>query len=374
MSFQSFLKENEKNIINAWQQKVEDEFPGKYKLDELTHNAFSYLQLLIENEIPLEQHPAFEVIHSMCRYHADNGTPLEHLLHSSHLWRQTMIDMFWEYVEQDNAIDNIKPVFNLINWRIDEIQRKISSAYWQHAIMLLDEKETTITNLHRDRLNLLGKMAASMAHEIKNPLFAIGGFIELIRADLSPESLNKVKPYLDVIQLEFNNLYGHVTGFLSFSKNNVDEEPFVPCYITELVESVLNLTYPRLNNAKVDLDLQLKSVSEIKVQKQALQQVLINLISNSIEALESIQQPKRMWIKSWEDQAACYVTVSDNGVGIAEEIKHKIFDPFVTGKSNGTGIGLAICKQIMEKHHGELNFSAEAGKTSFTFFLPKIRE
>jgi two-component system, sporulation sensor kinase D len=240
----------------------------------------------------------------------------------------------------------------------------------------LEQKDQTINQMHTDRLTMLGQMAASMAHEIRNPLTAIEGFIQLIRYETNSNSFNqqKVNGFLDVIQSEFKGLYGQITGFLSFSKNDGIEEPYTTCTSKEIIDAVLGLVNPRLINENIEIKLALQCINPMVIQKIAIQQVLSNLINNSIDVLSSVQYLKVIEIQTYEDDTNCYIVLIDNGVGIPLEIQDTIFTPFVSSKSNGTGLGLPICKQIMEKNKGGINFTSKNGETKFTLSFERPLE
>lgn len=373
--FQAFSDQHEETIIQAWLAKVEDEFPGRYNPQDLYQNAKKYIRLLVDIHIPLKEHPLFVIVPIICKYHAERGTPVEHMLHSSHMWREALLETIWSY-HNDNMIsqDEVWKITPVMHKRIDEVQRIISRLYWDYAQQVIQKKQEKIEELHNDRLSLLGKMAASMAHEIKNPLFAIEGFLKLIKNDLtclSCSSHSKMRTYIDVIEREFEGLYGQITSFLSFSKNSGTEEPYMDCSMRDLIEQVLSLIQPRAVNENVEIIRMIESDSKITVQRVAIQQVLSNVLNNSIDALNTVDNQKRILIRSWEDSDNFYISVSDNGPGIPEELRESIFEPFVTSKKNGTGLGLAICKQIMEKNKGDLSFTSCKGETVFTLSFVK---
>jgi signal transduction histidine kinase len=312
----------------------------------------------------------------MCKYHAQKGTPLEYLLHISHILRESLLVCIWSYCDDNYiSVSQMKSIVPSIHLRLDSVQRHICSIYWEHTNSLLEQKDQTINQLHNDRLIMLGKMAASMAHELRNPLFAIEGFIQLIRAELSSSlfDLKKINGYFDVIQTEYKGLYGQITGFLSFSKHGgTVEEDYIACSSKEIIEPVLELINPRLINENIEIKLSLHTNnSALFIQKLAMQQVLSNLINNSIDALSSVTYLKKIEILSYEDDENYYLHVMDNGIGIPLELQENIFAPFVTNKRSGTGLGLAVSKQIMEKNKGNLNFTSKKGETKFTLSLGK---
>ncbi|WP_176560134.1 sensor histidine kinase [Brevibacillus dissolubilis] len=370
--FQSFLQTNKDQIIENWLNRVEQELPGRYHTSILRNNGLAYFQMLTELDIPEGEHSSFEFIPMLCKYHAQQQTPLTYLLHSSHMWREAILDCIEKHsMETDLSGADILSASREIHRRIDKIQQMICESYSDYSKHLLEERDQTIHELHKDRLSLLGKMAASMVHELRNPLFAIEGFLKMIRGTLSPEGLASVETYLDIIQHEFNGLYGHISGFLSFSKNNEVEEVTVICTTQDIIDNVMRLIHPRLLNEQVDIQVEINSESLIEAQKTAIQQVLFNLISNSIEALEHAAYPKRITVNSYEDETHLWLFVADNGTGIPAELQDRLFDPFVSSKKSGTGLGLAICKQIIEKNHGKIELVPSQTGAIFRLSLPK---
>ncbi|KAA0549810.1 HAMP domain-containing histidine kinase [Bacillus sp. BGMRC 2118] len=367
-----FEKENKELILNRWIQILEEHYPGLYDHTHLMKNGGIYFQLLIDIYQPIENHKYYHIIPDTSEYHSNKNTPVEHLFHSSHIWREAVFTYVWEYFNQKNVpLADVKSVLDSLNKRIDQAQRLISRIYINKAEEIIDEREKEIQRLHNDRLNLLGKMGANMAHEIRNPLTAIEGFLKLIRSDLSPDALSTVNKYMDIIEGELEGLYRQVTGFLSFSRNNGIEEPFGKYESHDFLLSVMDLVYPKCINENIELVLESDVSFSLVVQKIAIQQVLSNLINNSIEELSQKNGPRKIIVRTDQDQNNYYISISDNGDGIDPAVKEKIFEPFVTGKPNGTGLGLSICKQIIEKNKGDLSFITKKGETTFTISLIK---
>jgi two-component system, sporulation sensor kinase D len=358
-------------IIERWIEQIEMSYPGQYDLARLRQNGSVYFELAVETHIPVKEHPNFSIIPAVCQYHADLDTPLNHLLKGPHLWRKAILDCLGECMVKEQ-VDSMAvfQYFRQLASRIDEIQDFICEYYWEETKQKIKLQEETISQLHHDRLSLLGKMAASLAHEIRNPLFAIEGFLKLIQAQLGDTRTAKVGNYFNVIETELKGVYGLITGFLSFSKNNGVVESKQACYIVNLIESVLELASPRLVQENIVVNWQACDLPPIKAQKLAVQQVISNLINNSIDALiECNESHKKISIscETYKDKLAIHI--QDNGAGIPERLKEQLFSPFVTGKEHGTGLGLPICKQIMEKNSGEITFKSVPGDTTFTLWF-----
>lgn len=237
----------------------------------------------------------------------------------------------------------------------------------------ITDQNKRLDELHEDKINLIGKMAASMAHEIRNPLTSIKGFIRLIREQLRKQAPDHAEKYLDIIDAEFENIQMQITGFLSFSKKRVIEQPFADIMLERLMESVLVLVKPRMINENIDLIMDIQNELTLYVQKAPIQQVLSNLINNGIDALTERRGNRTIKIHSKEDRNHIFVMITNNGPEIPREIRDTLFEPFVTSKSDGTGLGLAICKQIMKDNNGDIEFVSEKDETTFMLRFNKTR-
>lgn len=376
MWFADFVQRNEQQIIESWLDQIDKEYPGMYDLGQLRLNSQNYVKLLLHLDTPLREHPYYDILPHVCKYHAQRGTPVEHVMHSSHMWRQAVLKVLKAYsIANQVTSEELWVVLPKIHTRIDEVQRGISKLYWEYAQSVIYEKQQRIEELHDDRLSILGKMAASMAHEIRNPLFAIQGFLQLIRSSMgdpaSSSDSEKIQRYINVIEKEFNGLYAQISSFLSFSKNNGTEEPIIECSVREIIEPVLNLVGPRALTDRVEIVRDLTCEANLVVQKIPIQQVVANLINNALDAVADAAEPKKLAIRCHDDDQHIYIQVTDNGIGIPPEMMGKIYEPFVTNKKNGTGLGLAICKQIVERNVGTLTCSSKPGETIFTIALLK---
>lgn len=375
MWFRAFVEQSEELIIKGWLTKVDLFRPSEHDLEELYTSGKQFFHLLVDKHIPLKEHPYYSIIPHICRYHAEKGTPVEDILHSSHLWRESLSELIWTYVEENKiSITALWEALPLLHKRIDEVQRMVSRHYSEFAQIVIQQKQKEIDQLHDDRLSMLGKMAASMAHEIRNPLSAIEGFIKLIKDEALSQPVQthtKINEYIGVIEKEFEGLFRQITSFLSFSKNDGTEELYEELSMWDVIHPILELTNPRAINENVEIIKHIETDFNIFVQKMAIQQVLSNLINNSIEALSTCKHEKKIIVRSWEDLNQYYISVIDNGPGIPIHLQSTIFEPFVTNKKNGTGLGLAICKQLMVKNNGDLTFTSREGETVFTISIAK---
>jgi two-component system, sporulation sensor kinase D len=362
MEMNETLKDTQfKDLVTLeWCRRMEEAYPnhrGRLRMED----CLEYFHLITELDIPVEKHPANGMIVEWCKSMAEFDVHVEHALHCSCMWTEAFFDiMKAQHVPVSIATDAILQMCTRIHW----VEREISRNLWMQTMDKLKQMNEKINELHDDRLNIIGKMAASMAHELRNPLTSIGGFLKLIRSKLDEDSLQQVGGYLDVIENEFDSFQMQITGFLSFSQKQVIEESMNIVDAKILVQSILTLIQPRLINENIRIDILLEDHVVVKVQKSGIQQVLSNLLNNSIDALIGIKDP-RIVIAAYSEGDSCYMTVSNNGPKIPEDFSRTIFSPFVTNKRHGTGLGLAICKQIMNKNSGTIHFTSTDEETRF---------
>ena len=223
----------------------------------------------------------------------------------------------------------------------------------------------------RERLAALGEMAAGLAHEIRNPLGAIKGAVQVVQPSIEPDS--QTAEFLDVIVEEVERLNRVVTQFLSYSRRYVDEPASVD--LDQLLDATLRLI-PAEQAPHIHVDRNRK-VPHVLGDAESLRQVFHNLLLNAIDATQSQGTNASIWIeyrlrrRGLMSSDAVAITVRDNGHGLSPHTMSHLFIPFHTTKSGGTGLGLPICQRIIENHGGTIEVSnAIDGGASFTVLLP----
>lgn len=207
-----------------------------------------------------------------------------------------------------------------------------------------------------ERLAALGELAAGLAHEIKNPLTSIQGFVQLLpeRGD-DPEFIEKTS---DVIGRESRRLNALVDNLVSFAKPQVGSRTDFP--LNSVIDDVEMLVQKQLEKKGVNYSLDVPEELTVFGDDQKLKQVMINLALNAVDAME---EGGELTISAGEDDNGFVViTVKDTGVGIPDEQIDQVFNPFFTTKEEGTGLGLAISHRIVEEHGGTIEFDSEAGE------------
>jgi two-component system NtrC family sensor kinase len=233
-----------------------------------------------------------------------------------------------------------------------------------------DELERSQAQLvQAEKMAAIGRLTASIAHEINNPLQAIHNSLHLsLHQDLNDEKRFR---YLNMAQSEVRRLIEIVVRMLDFyrpSRGGVR-----PAAVNEVVENVLQLAHKRLQHGKVELHKHLApDLPAIPMVADQIKQVFLNLIINAVDAMPSGGE---LWLRTrlTEDENWIHISFQDTGVGLSSEQMSHIFEPFYTTKSSGTGLGLAISYGIVERHGGVIDVSSPPGEgATFTVKLPRF--
>jgi signal transduction histidine kinase len=220
-----------------------------------------------------------------------------------------------------------------------------------------------------ERLSTAGRLAASLAHEIRNPLASIWGAAGILkRGQVSSEYMLEC---LDIIVKESQRLNKLLSGFLDFARPRLPR--LQRTNVAALIDSVISLARHAAILDKVELQhLVAEGVSEIECDPEQLKQVLLNLLINAVQATSGNGV---VWIRSYVAAGHLCVEVCDDGCGIDPEQQDKIFDPFFTTKETGTGLGLAVAAMLVQQHGGLLTGSNNAsGGMTFRLEMPVPQE
>lgn len=220
-----------------------------------------------------------------------------------------------------------------------------------------------------DRLKMIGEVAAGTAHEIRNPLTAIKGFIQLLHKSLTDRKMVRELDYIGIVMSELERVTSLVSEFLLLSKPK--EVAFVPFHLGDLFREML----PMLRNEATMHGILLRyepraDMPPVFADKEMLKQVFLNLGKNGIEAMEQRGTLTIRERRGFGVGPEVLVDVCDTGPGIPLESLDRVFDPFFTTKEQGTGLGLSICQRIMHELGGSIGVSSGRGGTVFTVAIP----
>jgi signal transduction histidine kinase len=219
-----------------------------------------------------------------------------------------------------------------------------------------------------ERLSAIGAVAAQVAHDIRNPLTAIGGFARrLLRQG---DDILHSRKYLGIIVQEVDRMEHILNDLLSFSK-----PPAIvttPGDINAIVRSTLTVYMPEIKKRAITCYENLAAdMPEIPLDAAHMQRVFDNIVKNAIEAIHDTEAESWLTVTSGHDGNIAYVAIADTGAGICADDADKIFDPFFTSKANGSGLGLTLSAQIIQAHGGTITWHAcEPHGTCFVITLP----
>ncbi|HEX7775601.1 MAG TPA: PAS domain S-box protein [Parvibaculum sp.] len=227
--------------------------------------------------------------------------------------------------------------------------------------------------LHVSRLSAMGQMASALAHELNQPLSANMNYLKAARRTIDGIDLPEVVRAVDLLDkaggqtARAGQIIRRLREFIEKGKSNRAHEN-----LNKVVEEAIALGLVGAAEANVRVRIGLQAdLPLVPMDKIQIQQVVLNLIRNSFEAMQSVQK-RELTVGTRADGAeAVLVDVSDTGPGLSPEVAERLFQPFTTTKDTGMGIGLSICRSIIESHDGELWATANAdGGVTFSFRLP----
>lgn len=217
-----------------------------------------------------------------------------------------------------------------------------------------DVKELQVELRRNERLAALGKMAAGVAHELRNPLSSIKGLTLLLKRKIhdDEEGTNTA----DILVQEVERLNRSIGELLDYARPEKLELEKVDIF--DIIEKAVSLIAVDMETAEVSLEMDCAEGNYVRGDKDKLNQVFLNLLLNSLQAVEqkgtiSIQTSRQ------DDQVVC--TIEDDGCGLEEENIAKVFDPYFTTKKDGTGLGLAMSAKIIEEHSGSIEIRSRVG-------------
>jgi signal transduction histidine kinase len=225
------------------------------------------------------------------------------------------------------------------------------------------------------------KLLSVMTHEIMNSVAPISSLADTLKHRLqqSVTSLNDDSGSLDDLELGIDTIKRRSEGLLKFAEtyrnlNKITTLNLKKVYVRELFGNLLQLMQPTLEQKDIELETILKDTDlQLEVDVNLVEQVLINLVVNAIEAIKDSPAPRIVLSAYVASNYRTVIKIADNGNGMPLELLDKIFVPFFSTKKNGSGIGLSLCKQIMMLHRGNVQVQSVEGEgTAFLFTVLKI--
>lgn len=214
-----------------------------------------------------------------------------------------------------------------------------------------------IDKVHDNKLQILGKLAASLTHEIKNPLSVLKlnlDYLKMSKEKYDDETNECIDASLEAADI-INQLIHNTLEFSRKSKNDFESSD-----INEIIKKAINITRGNANKKNISYDICFdENIDNVKVNETKILQVFVNIISNGIDASDI---GSKMIIRTFNEHEKVCAEVIDEGIGILEEDKDKVFDEFYTNKKDGTGLGLSVCKTILNEHEASFRLTNNDSK------------
>lgn len=228
------------------------------------------------------------------------------------------------------------------------------------------EKENEMLMIRSEKMNIVGELSASIAHELRNPLTAVKGFFQMLQDMYEGSSM-----YFEVIEEELSRIEQISSELLTLAKPHSENRGMYN--VVRLIEDVVTLLTPQANMKNIEL-IQESALGDLwaECENTKIKQVFINLVKNAIESMDQSGSIKMQTSRTGE---SIQVQIIDEGKGMPEEALKKLGEPFYTTKEKGTGLGLMVCFQIIESHGGTLKAESKIDQgTTFTITLPAKEE
>ncbi|WP_181348564.1 ATP-binding protein [Thalassobacillus sp. CUG 92003] len=246
-----------------------------------------------------------------------------------------------------------------------QIKLNYDKSRHDYAIMVLAKPISDEDKLLKvEQMVNTGQLAAGIVHEIRNPLTSIKGFLQLLQTNISSK-----EQYYRIMEEEIEKMENVTGELLSFSKP-VSQQMNLET-LSDMIEEVVLLLQTESSRNDVQLHVHVEEMIEVHVNRSQFKQVLLNLIKNAIEVMPG---GGHVNILAYYGRDKVHVDVMDEGPGIPPEIKDRVLEPFFTTKPNGTGLGLMISEQILQKQGGYLKISQNSQQGStFSIQLPIMK-
>ncbi|MEM7483066.1 MAG: ATP-binding protein [Acidobacteriota bacterium] len=221
-----------------------------------------------------------------------------------------------------------------------------------------------------ERLAYIGTLASGLAHEIRNPLNSLNLNMQMLQEDEADAGNQRL---LSITRSEIGRLEGLVTDFLSYARPRPPEVETVA--VAGLLERTRQLLVGTARRAEVDFEVVDRTGgASLEVDAEQLGQLLLNLAQNALSAVEEVERPGKIWLRAKAEGEAVVLSVEDNGAGLGDADRERLFDLFYSNRKGGTGLGLAIVQRIAAAHGGRVVVADRpGGGTIMSVHLPQAR-
>ncbi|HKM06608.1 MAG TPA: ATP-binding protein [Sphaerochaeta sp.] len=374
----NFVKRAIQKIDQLDNEQIVDIMQSQSRELEMLENVLASIEdgvILTDENLTINYaNPQCQNLIPMARRRTYEGFPLSKVIEDKHVLRYIVLSVYNRAEDLDNEFtfqrgNKVQTVaVTVFTYKMQE-EKQLSS----YVLMFSDVTEHNANEARMRRSENLASMttmAAGVAHEIKNPLAAMGIHLQLLKkAFVRKEklSLSDAQRYIDVLEEEINRLNSIVVDFL-FAVRPLDTRLRLGSIMKTLKE-IKTFVEPELAENRVSLTCDIStSLPRLEFDENLLKQVLLNLIKNAMNAME---QGGRLTLRAYPDGNQVLISIQDTGTGMDDDTLQKIFEPYYTNKATGTGLGLTVVYKIMKEHRGDITVKSRLGQgTTFTLSFP----
>ncbi|WP_151669353.1 ATP-binding protein [Nitrincola schmidtii] len=277
----------------------------------------------------------------------------------------------------DSMLDELAARQEVIQQAAEKLEQKVELRTHSLKRKTLElEKHIELLNATRaelftkEKLAVLGELTAGIAHEINNPAAVILGHIDLIQSELGENSV--VQDEIDTVIEQVYRIRAIINNLLQYSRPGQVIDQMQPLDINTVVQDTVSLVRYALDKKGISVERDFGDLPSAEGNRQQVQQVLVNLMLNAANAMPT---QGRIWLttRPWQTddgELGVQIQVRDEGVGMSEEVRQRIFEPFYTTRENGNGLGLSISRSLAKRYGGDIKVESTLGKGSqFTIYL-----
>ncbi len=382
-----FLKE-ERDLINAITErlgKIIERRQTETSLQEsekrfrdLVENSLTGISIVQDNRVIYQNQeqklllgplPRSSILGDFDNVHPDDVQKVKRLSHEISSGKIQKLDLDFRLFPVSKA--GRKGTMKWVYCRAMQIDYRGKEAILVNMIDISKTKELEQLLIIQDKMASLGRVAAGIAHEIRNPLSGINIYLNTLgKIYQKEENRPKVDLILDHLKSASGKIESVIRRVMDFSKPG--EPKFSLIDINHPVTEAINLTAVTLRKSGIKIESHLAAdLPRCRADRNLIEEMVLNLINNAAEAMKMVESEKNIVITTAAGDGRILMKIEDSGPGVPEDIKDKIFDPFFTTKNDSTGIGLSLCHRIVSDHGGVLKVSeSELGGASFRIEIP----
>jgi PAS domain S-box-containing protein len=266
-----------------------------------------------------------------------------------------------------------RPPESVVRWVHCRARRITYQGQKATLIIMLDiSKAKELEQMVRlqDKMASLGRVAAGIAHEIRNPLSGINMYLSALENRIATGEGPELETVIEKIQAASSKIENVIKRVLDFSRPSAPKVSLLN--LNKVVENVMELSAVTIRKTGVTMEASLaQDLPPVQADAQLLEQVVLNLVTNAVQALSEVKGDRKIALTTSMERDRILIRVADNGPGVPTQIRDRIFDPFFTGRRDGFGIGLSLCHRIVSDHGGKLWVDASGwGGAEFHMEIP----